>query len=323
MQSLLKWLKDKTTSKIRLAVAFDEQGFSFALIEDKFPRPFLKDCGYINCTAPEHFLKELKNICTTHHFEDLQCSLVLAPNQYSFYLIDAPDVQHKDLAESLKWRVKDYIEFPIEEAALDFVELPRSKFLDKRMVYQVASQRRLIIEQVELMKLAGFDVDIVDIPELATKNIARLLKENEEGEAFVKLHPKQSKIVLVRKGELYLMRNLEIDISGLFDRTPQSLTLEGRAQVRKLVDDLALEIQRSLDYCTSVLKQSPTRSLVFSPVSFPIDDFVDEMKSVLGFPVKILDCRDILDFNGDFDTETQSRCFSSLGAALRGVGDDN
>ena len=322
MHQWFKWIKQRSAHQTRLAVAFDELGFSYALVDNSQVKPFVRDCGFINTSNEAQTLKELKSLCLTHHFEDLQCSLVLAPDKYVFFLIDAPDVGVGDLSDSLRWRMKDYLDYPVEEALFDYIELPRSKFLDKKMVYQIASKRSVVEKQVGLMQAAGFNVDIIDTPEFAIKNIAKLLEENEQGEAFVKLHPLQSKIVLVRKNDLYLMRNIDVDISSVFDKSSLNLSLEEKAKVRELVDELALEIQRSLDYCTSVLKQSPAQSLVFSPVGFACEDFLTEMRTVLGFPVKMLDCSDYIDFYEDFPLEKQARCFAALGAALR-VGVDH
>lgn len=322
MKQWFKWIKEKAAHQTRLAVAFDELGFSYALVDRSKAKPFVKDCGFINAKNEAQTLKELKSLCLTHHFEDLECSLVLSPEKYFFFLVDAPDIESQNFADSLRWRMKDYLEFPVEEAVFDYVELPRSKFLDKKMVYLIASRRAVVEKQVGLMEASGFNVDIVETPEFAIKNIAKLLEENEQGEAFVKLHPLQSKIVLVRKNDLYLMRNIDVDITDVFDKSSMNLSLEEKSQVRQLVDDLALEIQRSLDYCTSVLKQSPAQSLVFSPVGFACEDFLTEMRTVLGFPVKTLDCRHYIDFFEDFPLEKQARCFAALGAALRSGAED-
>ena len=320
--SWLKWFKEKAIKSSRLAVAFDEHGFSYALIEHSGNKPRLKDCGFADCLNTEHQIRELKNICLSHNFEGLSCSIILSPEQYSYYLLDLPDVEFKDFADSLKWKVKDYLDYPVDDAALDFIELPKSKILDMRMVYQIAARKELIYQQVSMMRHAGFEIDIVDIPETAITNIAKLLKESEEGEAFIKLHPKQSKVVLVRRGKIYLMRNIDVNIKDIYDKSNSHLSLEGKAQVRQLADDLALEIQRSMDYCTSVLKHSPTQSLVFSPVTFTCDDFLDEMKTVLGFPSRMLDCNEVMDSDVDLSLSMQNRCFLALGAALRSLDTD-
>lgn len=318
----LKWFQRKAVNATRLAVAFDEDGFSYALVDHSDNKPKLKDCGFSDCATPESLINELKHVCSSHHFEGLSCSLILSPEQYSYYLLDAPDVDFKDFADSLKWKIKDYLDYPIEDAALDFIELPKSKFLDKKMVYQIAARKDLINQQVNMMRHAGFDINIVDIPEVAISNIAKLLKESDQGEAFIKLHPKQSKVILVHRGKIFLMRNIDVNISEIYNKSSEHLDLEGKAQIRRLADDLALEIRRSMDYCTSVLKHSITPSLVFSPVVFACNEFIEEMRSVLGCPAKMLDYHEIVDFDTNLNLNAQNRCFLALGAALRSFDSD-
>ena len=123
---MINWFKSNQLSSARLAITLDEKGFAYALIENHLDRPFVKDFGFINCISQQKLLGELKKICFSHNFHGYPCTLILPHDRYSFYLLDLPDIRSKDLSESLKWRVKDYLEYPVEDAVLDYIELPKS-----------------------------------------------------------------------------------------------------------------------------------------------------------------------------------------------------
>jgi len=48
------------------------------------------------------------------------CYGVLSLDDYQLMLIDKPKVVDGEIGESVRWLVKDLIDFPVEEAAIDF-----------------------------------------------------------------------------------------------------------------------------------------------------------------------------------------------------------
>ena len=56
---------------------------------------------------------------------------------------------------------------------------------------------------------------MIDIPELALRNVATLLEVEERGAAFLYLAERRSTLLLVRQGVLYLTRHVETGVATL------------------------------------------------------------------------------------------------------------
>ena len=46
---------------------------------------------------------------------------------YSMVQLEAPELEPDELREAMRWRVRDLIDFPVEQAAIDVFHLPESQ----------------------------------------------------------------------------------------------------------------------------------------------------------------------------------------------------
>ena len=51
--------------------------------------------------------------------------LVLNPDEYQLHLVESPDVPDSELREAVRWRIRDLIDFPVDEAAIDVFDMPQ------------------------------------------------------------------------------------------------------------------------------------------------------------------------------------------------------
>jgi MSHA biogenesis protein MshI len=66
---------------------------------------------------------------------------VISADDYQLVHIEAPDVLPAELRAAVRWRLRDAIDFPVEEATVDLLELPQqSRRANAKMVYAVAAQ---------------------------------------------------------------------------------------------------------------------------------------------------------------------------------------
>ena len=90
------------------------------------------------------------------------------------------------------------------------------------------------------------------------------------------------------------------------------------ASERRVLDDLILEIQRSLDYCVSEFLISPVSNLLLGPIhSVHRTDMINHFAENLSTQVIMLDYNDILDCKYYIEEEVQPRCLLAVGGALR------
>jgi len=240
-------------------------------------------------------------------FKHLRCTTVLNDEDYKLLLTEAPDVPSTELKAALRWRVKDLIDFHINDATLDVFDLPGEKTRGvAREMYVVAARSEAIRRRIDQLEHLGASLDVIDIPELAQRNVAALLPQDAEGVVLLALQPRAGLITVTRQGMLYLARPVPFGWDALADA-------ERRVEY---FDQLVLEVQRSLDYFESHFRQAPVRHLVVAPMPVEAPDLVAHLASNLGTQVAAMDVNAIMDASV-VGADVPAWCLTSIGAALR------
>lgn len=231
---------------------------------------------------------------------------VLEPSAYHLSLVEAPDVPAEELRAAIRWRIKDLIDFHVDDAVIDVFEMPRhARGGAARMMYAVTAKAELVKRQIELVEGAGLDLGVIDIPELALRNVAALLETEGRGTALLHLGDRRSTLLLVRQGVLYLMRHVETG----------ALTLADAGEMRsELVVGLALEVRRSLDYIESHYEQTSIPQVHTSGLE---EADRAQLARELGIPVSGVDVAALFETTEDVPPQLQRLCLPAVGAALR------
>lgn len=231
---------------------------------------------------------------------------VLDSGGYRLLLVEAPDVPAEELRAAVRWRIKDLIDYHIDDAVIDVFEMPRhARGGANRMMYAVTAKAEFVKQQIDLIENAGLKLDVIDIPELALRNVATLLETEERGTALLHLSDLRSTLLLVRQGVLYLTRHVETG----------AVTLANAGELRReLVAGLALEVRRSLDYVESHYEQTSIPLLYTSGLEKSDQQSLAED---LGFAVREFDLASIVETTETLSPEVQRLCLPAVGAALR------
>jgi MSHA biogenesis protein MshI len=230
---------------------------------------------------------------------------VLDPAGYRLLLVEAPDVPADELRAAVRWRVKDLIDFHVDDAVIDVFEMPpHARGGRQRMMYAVTAKAEVVKREIERIEAAGLNLDVVDIPELSLRNIATLL-DSGRGAAFLYLSERRSTLLLVRQGVLYLARYIETGVATLAEAG------ELRAD---LVAGLALEARRSLDYFESHYEQTSIQRLHVSGLEA---EDREAIARELALAVEEVDLKTLLDTDEALSPELQRLCMPAIGAALR------
>jgi MSHA biogenesis protein MshI len=230
---------------------------------------------------------------------------VLDPAGYRLLLVEAPDVPADELRAAVRWRVKDLIDFHIDDAVIDVFEMPpHARGGPQRMMYAVTAKAEAVKREIDRVESAGLKLDVVDIPELSLRNIATLL-EADRGAALLYLGERRSTLLLVRQGVLYLTRHMETGVA----------TLAEAGELRSdLVAGLALEVRRSLDYFESHYEQTSIPQLHVCGLE-PADR--EAIARDLGLAVREVDLTGLLETDEVLSPELQRLALPAIGAALR------
>lgn len=316
--TLFALLKRKSQDRGLTGVSITPEGIAIARIQREEGRmPQLDACQYVPLEPGADSAVVLEGLVSELGLEQGRSVIVMQPDSHSLLLIEAPDVQPAELKAAVRWRIKDLIDFHIDDAVIDVFEIPEQGAAPgkARLMYAVAAKASTIHNQVKMLDKTSLKLDIIDIPELAIRNIASLLDEDVRGTAFLYFGQKGGVITLTRQGSLYLSRNIDVGLQQIV--ASGSNEGEMHPQTQQALDRIVLEVQRSLDYYESHFSQPPITSLVLAPFEQEVPGMIPYLSANLGMAVSVLDINTLFESKDSVDSVTQARCLTAIGAALR------
>jgi MSHA biogenesis protein MshI len=259
----------------------------------------------VTSAALEKIVRELR-------LGSFQFTTLLAPDEYQILMVDAPNVPEEELRTAIRYRIKDSLSYRVDDATVDVLQIPGSKTSANRpqALYAVAASNDTIQKCIGLFESAKINLSVIDIPEMAQRNIAALFETPERGLALLTFDERGGLLTFTCDGELYLSRRLEITAGQLQDAS--------ESMRQQYLDRVELEVQRSLDYFDRQFHQiSLNRLLVCAPDGAGL---VSLLLSSLGLPVEELDLSQVMDVRAApalLEKEFLIEALPALGAALR------
>ena len=201
------------------------------------------------------------------------------------------------------------IDYHIDDAVIDVFDAPPGGPNNQQhQMYVVVARSTTVKERIDRLEQAGVNLKIIDIPELAMRNIAAGLPEDENGLLMIYFDRDECIITITRQASLYLTRTLDIGYRNL---------QESAAEPQPLVNRLTLEIQRSMDYYERHVQQAPVRALAILPPPVPVQDMTDALQGMLGIATRILKLGDVVKCDSEPESAVAAQYLLATGAALR------
>ncbi|MCR6653925.1 MAG: pilus assembly protein PilM [Cellvibrionaceae bacterium] len=253
--------------------------------------------------------QQLKNWVAGRHLHKAACHVVLGADAYQILLVEPPDVPQEEIRAAIRWRLKDLISIPVDQAAVDVFALPADGIrANKKMVYVVVCESKKIRAIVDMVDEAGLKLESIDINELALRNLMLPLlppELAERGVALARIRSGAASVYIYRAGNLYLGRSFSLNYNGgLLDSLPE--------------ESLALELQRSLDYYERQMGQAPPAVIYVCGEHVSEDKIGEVLKTSLAPRVQWLNPALAMQIDAaDLDEALVQRCVAATGAALR------
>ena len=179
-------------------------------------------------------------------------SIVLSQDMYHMVQVDKPEMAEEDITTALPWTLGELVPYESSNMVLDYVDYPVKSRTGGQKIDVFAAEKSSLSAVVESMsKKKGQTLTHIHTKEvLATEMVpdddyARLLIIQESNsEPF---------LMIVRSRAIWLSRRLR----GFVNKA------NGNADLSQLSDTLGLEIQRSMDFYESQLKQPPLKEILF------------------------------------------------------------
>ena len=270
----------------------------------------------------------LQRLSKEHQLDASHCISVAAQESFSLLLVESPEVEASELKAAVRWRIKELIDFHIDDAIIDVFDIPGQKERGRpKLMYVVASRTSTVQQHIDLLEQNHLNLSVIDIPELALRNIAALLPEDKSGVATLYIGRDHGMLVVTRDQNLYLSRRIDIGLGQLqsYLEAPaeeDEFVLDGEepampVQLERAMDNIVLEVQRSLDYYESHFSLPPVSGLVIAPMEEDIPGVMGYLGANLGVPVRMLDLNALIESDETLSDKQQSQCLFAIGATLR------
>src|ERR1700704_3127621 len=221
-------------------------------------RPIVDVCAqFPNTGDPVETLQRLRREL---HLERFSCATLLPSRQYQVQLIDAPNVPEAEMKSAVRWRLKDFLEYPVETATVDVVAVPADQTAAARgrTVYAVSARNQAIEARMTMFAQAKIQLRVIEIAEMAQRNLATLFETDQRAQAMLSFSEEGGLLTFTSQSELYLSRRIEISLAQL---------IGVRAEMRdQLFERIALELQRSLDHFDRQFSNIPLARLLLAPL---------------------------------------------------------
>ncbi len=241
-----------------------------------------------------------------------RCVAVLPRAHYQVLPLDAPDVPRDEWAQAIRWRLKDSVEFAVDDAAVQLLELPHDSSQRRRaQVLVVAAPRQPLSDLVRAAEDSGHAWTAIDIAETALRNICALVAEPGQVLALLHLGPTQGALVITVHDELLLSRPIALDLQQL-QSADETLRLAA-------FDRAGLELQRTLDGFERQFSHLSLARLLVSPAGVT-EPLCAHLRELLYVPVVALDLGAALDTSAVpelANPATLGAHLAAIGAALR------
>lgn len=268
------------------------------------------------------------DVCGTHVFEgafegaqqaarehDLgryQCSTLLSPGEYQVLLVEAPNVPQAELKTAIRWRIKDLLDYHVNDATVDVLAVPPNPAGGERAqsMYAITARNDLIQVCIGRFESACIPLTVIDIPETSQRNVAALFERDDRGLAMLYMGSNEGLLTINFRRELMLARRIDVGM--------QDITSASGAAREEQFQRVLLELQRTFDHFDRQFAYVPVAKLMLAPDPEETG-LLEYLAGNLDMPVEWVRLSAAIDFGARAELEPQEewRLFHLIGAALR------
>jgi MSHA biogenesis protein MshI len=251
--------------------------------------------------------RQLERMAKELGFARHQCLALLPATDYQMLLVEAPNVPALELKTAVRWRIKDMLDYHVQDATIDVLDIPVESSAGRaHSMYAVAARNDIIQACIERFTAAHIPLSVIDIAETAQRNIATLVEPADRGVALLYVDRNQALLTVTFRGELHLARRMDIGLDALEDGAGDGM------------NRMLLELQRTFDHLDRQFPAAAPAKLVIAPT--PRETGLrGHLAQNLDIPVEALRFADILEVDAGLQLEGDIawRLFHVLGASLR------
>jgi len=293
--------------KLRKSSAYQSVGIAFtadqvllcALKEKEGQFVWALDASFSHQSWQENLPAYVKK----HGLAGAPCFFALSSHWYRIHQMDKPSVNDEELFDALQWPIKE-VAGSEKEIVYDYSDMP-VQVAGQSKVMAVAVAKEEVAKLTKVIYLADLDLRSIVVEELATVHLVPL--KNEPVITLVQEHGEVVVLNIVKDNQLYFTRRIKgFENIGGFSEVELDMGL---------TESICVQIQRSMDFFESQLRQAPIKRILLKLDSPHVNFLSSRISESMGvtceaFEPKIT-CADGFNF--------KMASFSCLGAAYTGA----
>jgi MSHA biogenesis protein MshI len=305
----MRWSFNKGKQQGWMSVALGEGLARFAQVTPaRRPKVNMLEERKWNTAEP----KELERIAKEMGSREYQCTTLLGQPDYQIVLVEAPNVKRDELKAAVRWRIKDMIDFHVDDATIDVLDIPAGGGVSTRppSMYVVVTRNDTVQRVVDRFEQARIPLQVIDIPDAAQRNIAALYEEKDRGLLMLSFDADGGLITVTAGGELYLSRRLDIGYAQVSS---------SEAERSHALDRVLVEVQRSLDHFERNFTQVSIAKVLVAPVGQSAA-LIAHLTANLYLPIASMELGEVMDLPQSYlsaSADVRAGWFRLIGAGLR------
>lgn len=251
---------------------------------------------------PENLASLLDKIVEEQQLEGASCVLVIPPEKVESVQIEMSELPSVDIQASLPWKLKELVSIPPQDMICDYIEM-NIQPLGQQPKAQIMATSRTYIEEI----IAPFHKAKVNIVGITTEQfvLAKMQSLEDAAQLVFVQHKEMAGILLILKNQQICFARKIRGTDSVINMMPDQIKEHG-------ADMIAIEIQRSIDYYESQLKQPPIKDVLIA-IAGENEGLISDILNT-NLPVKTRAART----NNDIEDETGKISLAYL-AALGGA----
>lgn len=216
---------------------------------------------------------QLEDYVQRHKLVNTDCYVSLTSHWYQLLQVDQPHVPDAEVYAALAWPLKDLLP-PSTEYVYDYLDPPA----------QVAGQSKLSVvaiprKDIERICKGIYESDLT-LKNISVEETASVELTPSSADAVITLvqeHGEEIVLNIVKSNKLYFTRRLK-GFENLGGYTESELTMG-------ITESLCVQIQRSMDYFESQLRQSPVRKVLLKLDTVLTEQLAGQIQDNMGLSV--------------------------------------
>lgn len=322
---LQDWLRRNGVSRsappARVGVALGPRDLRLVrLLPQGGARPRVEFAEVLPC-EPGSRAASLRRVAQAGAFRFASVHAVLAPGAYEVHQLPAPPVPEDELRQAVRFQLRSALGYPVEEAVVDFVRIPQPAAAGARSMLLAVSARASLIEDIaRAFNAAGVDLDSIDVPELAQRNLGALRSAAEGTQAWLAVDGEACLLIVQLGDELAFARHFTLP--PLHMPKSEVVDLDAEAALPAWHERIGNQVARSLDLFERQSGLPPVLQLTVAPHA-QATAIARAIAAATGIDTDVFDPTAAFELMPGPDDDRRPRaalladCMVALGAALR------